>query len=115
MFKTILAAAVLAAVSTAASAQTAPAPAQDHSAHAAAPAAPAAAMPTVNSPMKDLMANPASAAVINAHLPGLTSHPAFSQVQEMTLAQIAPYSQGAITPEIIAAIDTDLKALPAAH
>ena len=32
----------------------------------------------------------------------------------MTLAQLAPVSQGRLTPEIIAAIDADLKALPTA-
>jgi len=32
----------------------------------------------------------------------------------MTLAQVAPASNGVLTPELIAAIDADLKALPAA-
>ncbi len=31
----------------------------------------------------------------------------------MTFRQVAPYSQGHITDELIAAIDADLKALPA--
>ena len=116
MIKTVLAAAVLAAASTAAFAQTAPA--QDHSAHAApaAPAAPAAAAaPTINSSIKDLLANPATAAVMEKHMAGISQHPALPQFQDMTLAQVAPYSQGAVTPELIAAIDADLKALPAAQ
>ena len=110
MIKTVLAAAALAAVSTAAVAQTAPA--QDHSAHAS-HAAPAAARPTIESSIKDLLANPASAAVLEKHLPGVGQHPALPQFQDMTLAQVAPMSGGAVTPAIVTAIDTDLKALPA--
>ena len=108
MIKSILAAAALAAVSTAAFAQAAPA--QDHSAHADAPAA---ALPTIDSPIKDLLANPATAAVVEKHLPGVSQHPALPQFQDMTLGQVAPMSGGAVTPAIITAIDTDLKALPA--
>ena len=110
MIKSILAVAALAAVSTAAVAQTAPA--QDHSAHAS-HAAPAAARPTIESSIKDLLANPASAAVLEKHLPGVGQHPALPQFQDMTLAQVAPMSGGAVTPAIVTAIDTDLKALPA--
>lgn len=110
MIKTVLAAAALAVVSTAAVAQTAPA--QDHSAHAG-HAAPAAARPTIESSIKDLLANPATAAVLEKHLPGVGQHPALPQFQDMTLAQVAPMSGGNVTPAIITAIDTDLKALPA--
>ena len=107
--KTVLAAVALAAVSTAAFAQTAPA--QDHAAHAAAPAE-HAARPTIDSSIKDLLANPETAAVVEKHLPGVSQHPALPQFQDMTLAQVAPMSGGAVTPAIIEAIDTDLKALP---
>ena len=108
MIKTALAAAAaLAALSTAAVAQTAPA--QDHAAHAATPAA---ALPTIESPIKDLLANPTTAAVVEKHLPGVSQHPALPQFQDMTLVQVAPMSGGAVTPAIIEAIDTDLKALP---
>jgi len=114
MIKTVLAAAVLAVVSSAAAAQTAPA--QDHSAHAAAPApaAPAAtAALTINSTIKELLANPATAAVLEAHMPGLSQHPALPQFQDYSLVQIAPMSGGAVSQEMIDAIDADLKALPA--
>ena len=108
MIKTVLAAAALAALSTTAFAQTAPTPTP-------APPAPAtaAALPTINSTIKDLLANPATAAVVEKHLPGVSQHPALPQFQDMTLPQVAPMSGGAVTPAIIAAIDTDLKALPA--
>jgi hypothetical protein len=112
MIKIVLAAAALAAVSSVAVAQTAPAPAQDHAAHAGHEAH-AAARPTIESSIKDLLANPETAAVLEKHLPGVSQHPALPQFQDMTLAEVAPMSGGQVTPAIIEAIDTDLKALPA--
>lgn len=109
MMKTILATAALVAAATAASAQTAPAtPPADHAAHAD-----HAALPTVNASIKDLLANPATAAVLEKHLPGVSQHPALPQFQDMTLGQVAPLSGGAVTQATIDAIDADLKALPA--
>ncbi len=107
MLKTVLLAAVLAAVSAPVLAQTAPAPAHhDAAAHAAAP--------TIESPIKDLLAHEATAAVIEKHLPGLSKHPMLEQFQDMTLGQVAPISAGAVTPAIIEAVDADLKSLPTA-
>ena len=103
----VLAAALLAVAPAAVAQQTAPA--QDHSNHAA----PAAARPTIASPIKDLLNNPQTAAVMEKHLPGVTNHPMRPQFEDMTLAQIAPLSQGMITQATIDAIDADLKALPA--
>jgi|TARA_R110002124_G_scaffold193415_1_gene360632 hypothetical protein len=109
MFKPALIAAAAAvalattAPATIALAQTASA--HDHSSHAA-------ARPTIESSIKDLLANPDTAAVVEKHLPGVSQHPARPQFEGMTLAQVAPVSNGAVTAEIIAAIDADLKALP---
>lgn len=100
--KLILAAAVIAlSASGAAVAQTAPAPAQ------------AAAAFSIDTPIETLVANDAARAVLERHLPGVTEHPAYDQFKSMSLKAVAPYSQGLITPEKLAAIDTDLKALPA--
>ena len=107
MIKSILAAAALAAISTGGIAQTTTPQTADHAAAHHAP------LPTINSTIKDLLANPATAAVLEKHLPGVSQHPALPQVQDMTLAQVAPLSGGLITQEIISKIDTDLKALPA--
>ncbi|WP_396593088.1 hypothetical protein [Brevundimonas sp. R86498] len=109
MIKSVLVAAALAALSTTAFAQTPPAPAQDHSGHAMA----AAPKPTVNSSIKDLLAHPATAAILEKHLPGVSQHPALPQFQDMTLADVAPLSGGAVTAETIEKIDADIKALPA--
>ena len=83
MLKIVLAVAAVSALATGASAQTAPA--HDHSAHAGhAHAAPATALPTIESSIKDLLADPATAAVIEKHLPGIGQHPALPQFQDMT-------------------------------
>ena len=113
MSKTLFAAAAASLLLVgAASAQTAPAPApapaQDH-AHAE-----HHAHPTIDSPIEALVNDPATKAVLEKHLPGMDKHPAYGQFKGMTLRQVAPYSQGAITDEKIAAIDADLMALPEA-
>jgi hypothetical protein len=109
-------AAALASLALAAVAGTALAQTQTPPPAASAPAAsaPAAARPTIASPIKDLIANAQTRAVLEKHLPGVSQHPALPQFQDMTLAQVAPVSGGVVTPQVIAAIDADLKALPAA-
>lgn len=91
----------------AASAQTA-APANG----AAAPAP--AARPTINSSIEALVNNAETKAVLTRHLPGVDAHPAYGQFKRMTLREVAPFSQGLVTDQLIAAIDADLKALPEA-
>jgi len=105
MIKSILAAVALATLATA-SAAAVPAVAIDGHVEAA-------ALPTIASPIEDLLANPATAAVLEEHLPDISKHPALAQFQHMSLADVMPFSEGEVTPEIIAAIDADLKALPA--
>jgi hypothetical protein len=77
---------------------------------AAAPAAPAAAgaLSVENTPIETIVANPAAKAVLDKDLPGLTSHEAYDQFKGMTLAQVAPMSQGAITPEALKTVQADL-------
>ncbi|GAA0205629.1 hypothetical protein QOZ96_002745 [Brevundimonas nasdae] len=109
LFATAAASLLIAGAASAQTAQPAPAPAaapaaSDHAHHA---------RPTIDSSIEDLIANPATKAVLDKHLPGISSHPAYDQFKALTLAQIAPFSEGHITDEKIAAIDADLKALPA--
>ncbi|MEQ7154343.1 hypothetical protein [Brevundimonas aurifodinae] len=106
MIKSVLAAAALAVLAPTALAQTAPA--QDHSNHAA----PATARPTIASPIKDLLNNAETAAVMEKHLPGVAQHPMRPQFEDMTLAQVMPMSGGMISQATVDAIDADLKALP---
>jgi hypothetical protein len=71
------------------------------------------ANPTVDSSIKDLLADPDTAVILEKHLPGIGSHPALPQFEGMTLAEVMPLSEGAITQDIIDAIDADIKALKA--
>jgi hypothetical protein len=84
----------------------APAPAAE-AAPAAAPAA-AGALSVENTPIETIVANPAGKAVLDKDLPGLTTHEAYDQFKTMTLAQVAPMSQGAITPEALKTVQDDL-------
>lgn len=108
LFATATASLLIAGAATAQTAQPAPAPAPaasaDHAHHA---------RPTIDSSIENLVGNAATKAVLDKHLPGIDQHPAYGQIKGMTLAQVAPFSGGAITDEKIAAIDADLKALPA--
>lgn len=114
MTKTLIAAAAASLLLVgAASAQTAPAPAPEHASDHAHDEH-HAQHPTIESPIEALLADPATKAVVEKHLPGMDKHPAYGQFKAMSLRQVAPYSQGHITDEKIAAIDADLKALPAA-
>jgi hypothetical protein len=71
------------------------------------------AKPNIGWTIGELLENEKAAAVLEKHLPGLGDHPARPQFEGMTLEAVAPYSEGAVTQEIIDAIDADLKALPA--
>lgn len=80
---------------------------------AAAPApATAAAAPSVdNTPIVELVDNPATKAVLDKHLPGVAEHPSYDMFKEMTLRQVEPMSQGMIDDEKLTAIQHDLDAL----
>lgn len=97
MKKVILAATIAFAVP--AMAQQAPAP-------TTAPAA--AKFSSDATPIEALAADPRAKAIIDKEMPQLLGHPAFEQFKVMTLAQLAPMSQGSITPEILAKVDAEL-------
>jgi hypothetical protein len=92
----------------AALAQSTPAPA------AAMPAMPGmAGKPSVKTSMiSDLLANPATKAVVEKDLPGLIADPRLEQAMSMTLTDIEPYSEGKITDAVLAKVQTDFDALP---
>ncbi len=68
---------------------------------------------TIDNSIKELMANNATAAIIQKHLPGIDQHPAYGQFKTMSLIALQPWSAGAVTDEIIAAVKADLAALNA--
>jgi hypothetical protein len=81
------------------------------------PAAPPAAMApagalTLDTPIEQIVANPAGKAVLDTDLPGLTTHPAYDQFKSMSLKEVEPMSQGALTDAMLAKTGADLAALP---
>ena len=71
-----------------------------------------AALSTETTPIETLVANPAAKAELEKNIPGITTHEAYDQFKAMTLTQVAPMSQGALTDEIIKKVQADLDALP---
>lgn len=106
--KSILALAV-AAVPTMTVAQTAqPAPAAPVAVDPA-PAAAAAAI-TLDTPIEQLLANEKAKAVLDARIPGLTSHPMLDQFKAMSLKQLLPMAGGQLTETMLEAVAADLVA-----
>lgn len=87
------------------------APAAEAPAPAAAAAAPAKAPLDADTPIETIAANPEGKAVLDKEMPNLLAHPAYEQIKSMSLRQLQPYSNGAITDEAIANVDAALKAL----
>ena len=68
---------------------------------------------TIDNSIEELMANKTTAAIVQKHLPGIDKHPAYGQFKTMSLIALQPWSAGAVTDEIIAAVKADLAALNA--
>ncbi|NIJ19076.1 hypothetical protein FHS95_000745 [Sphingomonas naasensis] len=79
-------------------AQTAPAPA-------------AAAALTIDTPIEAIVAVPAGKAVLEKEMPTLLTHAMYDSFKSMSLKQLQPYSQGAITDDELARVDAGLKAI----
>lgn len=80
----------------------APALAQDaHAGHAA-------ALSAENTPIADIAATAEGKAALDKNLPGLTTHEAYDQFKGMSLKQVQPMSQGAISDDAIKALQADL-------
>lgn len=79
---------------------------------AAAPTAPTpAAALTLDTPIATLIENPAARAVLEADLPGMLQHPSLEQFKMLSLTQLAPYSQGLLTPELLTQVGAHLAAI----
>ncbi|CAN5455058.1 hypothetical protein BH10PSE5_BH10PSE5_26290 [soil metagenome] len=74
--------------------------------------APAATLSVEATPIETLVANPAAKAVLDKDIPGMTTHEAYDQFKSMTLTQVAPMSQGAITDDMLKTVQADLDKLP---
>ncbi len=95
----LLALALIAALSAPALAQT--------------PAAPAPAYSVTTTTIGDLLDKPALRAIFNKHLPEIVANPQVELGRPLTLPEIVQYAPDVVTPEKLAAIDAELKALPA--
>lgn len=74
-------------------------------------AAEAPAKLSLDTPIESLMANEAARAVVEAFVPGLEGHPAYSQFKGMSLRAVQPFSSGMITDDMLTNIETGLAAL----
>ena len=84
---------------------------QHHHDHCATPTAPATGL-SLDTPIEQIAAVPAGKAVLDKDIPGLTTHPAYDQFKGMSLKEVQPMSQGAITDDMLAKTGADLAALP---
>jgi hypothetical protein len=66
---------------------------------------------TAESTIAVLLGNESAKAIIEKHLPGMTSDPRLKMAMGMTLKQIMPLSQGKITIGKVEAISEDLAKL----
>ncbi len=61
-----------------------------------------------------MMDNAAAKAILDKHLPGLTTNPQIEMARSMTLKQIQGFAPDQLTDEALAKVQADLAALPAA-
>lgn len=100
--KTALFAAIAAVTfAPAAIAQTAP----------AAPATAPAAKFNLDTPVQDLVADPKAKAVLDADLPGLSTHESYEMFKGMSLKQLSSYAADKLTPEVLAKTEKNLAAI----
>jgi hypothetical protein len=50
--------------------------------------------------------------VLDKDIPGLTTHPAYDQFKGMSLKEVQPMSQGALTDDMLKKTGEDLATLP---
>ena len=92
-----------AAVPAVAIAQTAPAP--------AAPAA-AAKYSTEETEIGTLLDDPAAKAILDKHVPGLSSNEQVDMARAMTLKDMQQYAPDTLTDSVLAKVNADLAAIP---
>ena len=101
--KTVLLAVALSALplAPASFAQTAPAPA---------PTA-AAAKFNLDTPIQDIVANPAAKAALDGAIPDVSTHESYEMFKGMSLNQLKVYAADKLTPEVLAKTEAALAAV----
>lgn len=90
----------------------APALAQAPAATPAAPAPAPAKFSVQTSTLGQLLADPATKAILTKDFPEIVNHPQLDQGLDLTLPEVVQYLPDVVTPEKMAAMDVELKALP---
>ena len=75
------------------------------------PVAPATTALTLDTPIAAIVAVPAGKAVLDADLPGLTTHESYEMIKGVSLTQLAGYAPDRLTPERLAKVSADLAAI----
>lgn len=63
---------------------------------------------TLSTPIEQIVADPAAKAALDSTIPGLSAHPAYDMFKAMSLKDLAPLSEGQITPELLAKTEAAL-------
>ena len=63
----------------------------------------------IDSPIRDLLANPAAVAVLDKDMPGMTSDPRLDMVKSMSMRQIARFPEAHLDDAKLARIEADLE------
>ena len=66
---------------------------------------------TLDTPIETVVADPKGKAVVDADLPGTTTHPMYDQFKAMSLNQVAPMASDKLTPAVLAKVAADLAAI----
>ncbi|MGC1300974.1 MAG: hypothetical protein WA840_01260 [Caulobacteraceae bacterium] len=66
---------------------------------------------SLDTPIEQIAADPAGKAVLDADLPGLTTHPSYEDFKAMSLKEVQPMSEGVLTDAMLAKTGADLSAL----
>ncbi|TPG54403.1 hypothetical protein [Sphingomonas glacialis] len=66
---------------------------------------------TLDTPIETIAADPKGKAVLDTDLQNITAHPMYDQFKSMSLAQVQPMSQGALTDAALAKVKADLEAI----
>jgi hypothetical protein len=66
---------------------------------------------TLNSTVREIMANERARAVIDKHIPGASTHPQLPEAMYMTLREVSMYPESGLTPAKLQALLEDLAKL----
>jgi hypothetical protein len=66
---------------------------------------------SIESKLGDLLENEAAKAILEKHMPGISTHPQIGMGKGFALSMVAKFSGGLISDDMLTKVDADLKAL----